>query len=190
MKEFLSLFTINFFAEMGDKTQLLAMMLAAQSGFLPVFAGVVAATILLQLIAVALGVVLGELINNRALLLLISAAVFAYFGIKTILENDEDEEESVKKASHPAITAFTLFFVAELGDKTQLATLAKASTSTAPLLTFAGAVIGMITANALGMLVGSQIKKYFSEKQINLAGGIIFLVFAVLSAYGAVKSIL
>lgn len=174
---------------MGDKTQLIAVMLAAKSGFAPVFAGVVSATILLQLIAVSAGVVLGELINNRTMLLLISAAVFAYFGIRTIIDRKE-EGRVVEKSTYPGITAFTVFFAAELGDKTQIATMTRAATSTAPLFTFAGAVCGMVAANAIGMLIGSYLKKRFTDTRINVAAGLVFIAFAAAAALGAIKSIL
>ena len=115
----ISSFSLLFLAEMGDKSQLLAMTLAHRYRAASVIGGTFAAFALLNLLSVLVGQALVEFVPQE-LMLLAAASLFLYFGYRSWQDVDGDEED--ESAGGPArgglATSFTLIFVAELGDKT------------------------------------------------------------------------
>lgn len=192
MKELLSAFLINFFAELGDKTQLLALLLASRFGFSTVFAGISLAIVLLQLMAVLLGSAAALIVKNKIILNSVAALIFLLFAYKQ-LSNKDDEDETDRfngKFSSPILISFVMMFTAELGDKTQIATLTKAATTTAPIMTYTGAVLGMMLSNIIGISFGYFLKNRVKKENLKIAGGIIFLIFGILYLYAAVSALL
>lgn len=171
-------------AELGDKTQLLTLGFATKFPLWKVIVAVTAATAALM----ALAVIFGGAINYYVpefYLQLIAGIIFIVFGI-WILRGDEEEEEEKKTTivKSPFIFVFSTFFLAELGDKTQLATLALSAKYGTPFQIWLGATLGMAGVNIIAAITGSWIRKFVSEKTIKWIGATIFIVFGVVTLWG------
>lgn len=181
MSEFFSSFLLNFFAELGDKTQITALVLATRYGFLTVSTGIFLAILLLQGLAVIFGGSLSSLFKNKEAISIIAGLIFLAFGIANLSSKDKDEDELdfQKPASHLIFSIFALFFTAELGDKTQIATLAKASTSSSLLQTYLGAVFGLFFSNLIGVAAGNFLKERITLSKTKFISSIVFIMFGV-----------
>lgn len=179
----LSAFTLLFLAELGDKSQLMTMALAHRYRPLPVVAGVFTAFLLLNLLAVLLGSALGEWLPEQ-LLLVIGGLLFLVFAYRSWREGHGDaqlEQETGQRAAF--LTSFTLIFATELGDKTQLATLALAAQTGAPWSVLVGGTLALWTVALLGVLVGTSLLRRVPAIWVHRAAALLFLVFG-LSALG------
>ena len=178
----LSAFSLLFLAEMGDKSQLLAMTLAHRYRAESVVAGTFAAFAVLNLLAVLLGQVLFELVPQE-LMLLAAAGLFLYFGYRSWRDADGDEED--ESAGGPArggfATSFTLIFVAELGDKTQLAMIALAAGTGEIWAVFAGGTLALWTVSLIGILFGATLLRRIPKRRVHRAAALMFFVFGVLA---------
>jgi putative Ca2+/H+ antiporter (TMEM165/GDT1 family) len=176
---FLSLGVI-FVAELGDKSQLMALAFATRYRPLPVLVGITAATALVHLVSVVVGAVLGAALPTRAISV-VAAIAFVGFGIWT-LRGDElseaDEQRAAQPARHVVMAVATVFFLAELGDKTMLATITLA-TKEGLLGTWLGSTVGMVAADALAIVVGRAVGARLPEKAIRVGAAVLFFVFAV-----------
>ena len=172
-------------AEMGDKTQLLAMAFATRFPAKAVMWGVFLATILNHALAVALGNYLGTSFNMQ-LVQMIAAASFILFGLWTIRGDSLDGEDKRKMILGPIMTVAVAFFFAEMGDKTQLATVALAAKYDAPLATLLGTTTGMLIADALGIYVGIVAGKKIPERVIKWISALTFIAFGYIGLYTSV----
>lgn len=172
-------------AEMGDKTQLLAMAMATRFPARSVLLGVFAATILNHALAVAVGDYLGTSLNLE-LIQMIASGSFILFGLWTIRGDSLDGEENRKTAWGPVITVTIAFFLAEMGDKTQLATVALAAKYSSPLATLAGTTTGMMIADALGIYIGVVAGRKIPEKTVKWISALIFIAFGYIGLYYSV----
>ena len=162
-------------AELGDKTQLMTLTFAAKYPVWEVISAVSAASAVLMAIAVLFGSIIDKFIPPVYIQLL-AGTVFIFFGIWTIFGKDKDAAAQTS-GKNPFWIIFATFFVAELGDKTQLATLALSAKYSAPIQVWIGATLGMIGVNAVAAVAGTWVKKYVSEKAIRWAGAAIFIGF-------------
>lgn len=166
-------------AELGDKTQLLTFGLATKYSARVVIAAVACASALLM----ALAVFSGELLNRFIPLIYIqtlSGILFIIFGLWIIFgkeEEEEDEGETGKRS--PFWLVFTAFLLAELGDKTQIATLALTAQYGAPLQVWGGATLAMIAVNTIGALAGKWTKDLIPERAVKLVGAAMFIIFGL-----------
>ena len=146
-------FAVIFVAEMGDKTQLVAMMFALRYRWWIVLSAIFTATIAVHLVSVAIGHYLGAALPTH-LLGILAGAMFVFFGLWTLRGDSlgDDEASKTEKATAPAFFVVTsAFFLAELGDKTMLATVTLAADK--PWLpVWIGSTIGMVAADALAIL--------------------------------------
>jgi len=164
-------------AEMGDKTQLLAMAFATKYKASVVMWGVFVATALNHALAVAVGNYLTVFIPLHYIQ--IAAAVsFILFGLWTI-RGDTLEGEDKRFSFSPFWTVAIAFFIAEMGDKTQLATVALAAKYQAPVATWCGTNIGMLIADAIGIVVGIVMHKHIPEKAVKWGAAVIFILFGI-----------
>lgn len=181
----LTAFALLFVAEMGDKTQLMAMTLAHRYPAKPVLAGAFLAFLVLNLLAVLLGAALYAVIPTN-LLLFVAGALFLVFAWRS-WNTDDDAEDDLKEKSRGAfLTSFTLIFVAELGDKTQIAMIALAASSGAVWSVFIGGTLALWVVCAIGVAVGSTLLRRLPKKTIHRAAGILFGVFGVVALVKAV----
>ena len=185
----LASFGLMFVAELGDKTQIVILTLAARRDFKSVFLGAAAAFLLLNVLAVSVGVVVYELVPETALKYTVSA-IFIIFGILALLprrekaEEEEEEEEGKLKHRHgPIITAFLLVCLMELGDKTQLSLVALTAKYSQPVFVFIGGTLALWATSLIGALVGMWLGKSIPQVWIHRASGVIFIAFGILNLF-------
>jgi len=173
-------------AEFGDKSQLVCMTLAARHRHWPVLGGAVIAFALLNVMAVVFGAVAGQWAPERIMAIAV-ALLFAGFGIRNLLAHAEEDEEEVKEATGHGIfvTTFLMIFLAEFGDKTQIA-VAGLGAAEPPLPVWLGATAALATTSAVGIWAGKTVLRRIPSRTMNIIGGLLFLSFAVFAAYQAV----
>jgi putative Ca2+/H+ antiporter (TMEM165/GDT1 family) len=182
-------FAVIFVAELGDKSQLMAMAFATRYRFWTVLAGITAATALVHLFSVAVGVLVGAslpttLVNGLA------GVAFICFGLWTLRGDEltDEEKEKATKVNRSAFFAVGIaFFLAELGDKTMLATVTLA-TNNGWFGTWIGSTLGMVAADALAIGVGALLGKHLPEKVIKIGAAILFFGFGALLLAEAITS--
>jgi putative Ca2+/H+ antiporter (TMEM165/GDT1 family) len=172
-------FLVVAFAEIGDKSQLVCMTLAARHRGLPVVIGATAAFAVLNLLAVLFGAAVAAWLPEWLVTLAV-AVLFAGFGISALryTEDDEDDEVEEKPGHGIVATTFLLIFLAEFGDKTQIAVAGLGSTSE-PAAVWAGATAALAVTSILGVLAGRKLLKRLPLKWIHRISGVLFLLLAI-----------
>lgn len=173
-------FAVIFVAELGDKSQLMAMTFALRYRWWVVLGGICVATTAVHLISVAVGHYLGAALPTH-LLGILGGVAFIAFGLWTLRGDrlSDDEATRAQRTSAPAFFAVTsAFLLAELGDKTMLATITLAADNDW-VGVWIGSTIGMVAADALAILVGAVAGKHLPERAIQLGAAALFLVFGV-----------
>lgn len=176
----ISLFYV-FIAEMGDKTQLVALAFATRFSAKVVMLGVFLATLLIHLFSVLLGQVLGLALPTFWINLLAGLS-FIGFGLWTIRGDELEEDEKLERGNlGPLLTVGVTFFLAELGDKTMLATVTIASQQNSFIGVWLGSTVGMVIADGLAIIVGKILGKKLPEKLIKYIAAFIFLASGVVT---------
>jgi len=169
-------------AEIGDKTQLLAFILAARfKKPLPIVAGILVATLVNHGLAGALGAWITSVVSPEILRWVLGLS-FIGMAVWT-LTPDKIEDEETRAAQRLGVFGATLitFFLAEMGDKTQLATVALAAHYGAPLLVVIGTTLGMLIADVPAVLVGNQFAAKIPLKIVHSIAAAIFAAMGVLA---------
>ena len=162
-------------AEMGDKTQLVALAFATRFRTSVVLIGVFGATMLVHLFSVAIGEVAGLALPVFWINLLAGLS-FIIFGLWTLRGDKLNEVEEKKQTRFgPLMTVAITFFLAELGDKTMLATITIASQQRSFIGVWLGSTLGMVIADGLAIIVGKVLGKRLPEKLIKYGAAAIFL---------------
>jgi putative Ca2+/H+ antiporter (TMEM165/GDT1 family) len=196
MGSLLAALGLVFIAELGDKTQLVAMGFGARHRLAPVLLGITLAYAACNLLAVVVGGVLGAALPTRAIGL-VGGVLFLGFAAWTLrglawgtsaadedAEADAEAEEIVEAAERGAasrgvvISVALAMFVAELGDKTQIATATLAAQGN-PMLVWIGATVGIILSGALGVLVGRFFGARLPERVTQIGSAVLFAVFGL-----------
>lgn len=181
MTAFLASVAIVVLAEMGDKTQLLAMAFATRYRWQTVMWGVFAATVLNHLFAVIVGNYLTQLVPMQYIQ--IAAAIsFIIFGLWTIRGDELNGEDKASKYG-PFWTVAIAFFMAEMGDKTQLATVALAAQFNAIIPVWLGTTTGMMIADGIGIIIGIVLGKRIPERTVKWVAAMIFIFFGLFGLY-------
>jgi putative Ca2+/H+ antiporter (TMEM165/GDT1 family) len=183
---FLTSLAIVVLAEMGDKTQLLAMAFATRFRWQIVLGAVFAATAANHLAAVFVGNYLTNIVP-LAYIKIAAATSFILFGLWTI-RGDELNDEDRKFNFSPFWTVFVAFFIAEMGDKTQFATVALAAEFNTIMPVWAGTTTGMLIADAAGILIGIVLHKKIPEKHIKWFAAAVFIAFGLWGLYQSIPS--
>lgn len=181
MEAFLLSTGIIFIAELGDKSQLMAMTFAARYRAVTILLAITAATATVHLVSVLLGAALGVALPTHTLSVLAGIA-FIGFGIWTLRGDELDEDDEAIAARRSKSVFFTVafaFFLAELGDKTMLATITLAADN-GMVGTWLGSTVGMVAADALAIVVGQQLGARLPERVIKIGAAVTFFVFGVL----------
>ncbi len=184
MASFLASLLFVSLAEMGDKTQLLAMAFATRFPPRTVLSAVFVATLLNHALAVAAGRLLTTVIPIDVISL-VAALSFILFGLWTIRGDTLEGEDEQRPALGPFLTVGIAFFLAELGDKTQLATISLAVKYSDPIAVLMGTTAGMVVADSIGIGVGILLGKRLPDALIRLVSAGIFICFG-LAGSGAV----
>jgi len=172
-------------AEIGDKTQLLAFILAARfKKPLPIVAGILVATLVNHGLAGALGAWITSVVSPEILRWVLGLS-FIGMAVWTLIP-DKIEDEETRAAQRLGVFGATLitFFLAEMGDKTQLATVALAAHYGAPLLVVIGTTLGMLIADVPAVLVGNQ---FAAKIPLKIAHSIAAAIFAAMGVLALLK---
>ena len=183
MAKLLKCLGLVFAAELGDKTQLVAMAFAAKYTAWKVVVGVTVAISFLNLFAVILGTYITTVIPI-SVIQIVAAVIFLLFGVINLIDNDGEEKEKSFKFGAIATVAIT-FFISELGDKTQLMTITLAANYNSPVSVFFGSTLGMILADSLGIIVGATVFKKIPAKAVKIISSAIFLLFGSIGLYNS-----
>jgi Ca2+/H+ antiporter, TMEM165/GDT1 family len=184
MEPILSSFLLVAASEMGDKTQLLAFSLASRYRRpWVVMAGILTATLLNHALASALGTWLAGRVPTRMLALLL-AVTFIAFGVWT-LKPDALEAEAKPGRFGPFVTTALLFFLAEMADKTQLATVALAARYQSIVRVTVGTTLGMLLSDGLAVFLGDRLAARVQQRSIRLAAAGLFFLFGAASFWTA-----
>lgn len=173
-------------AEIGDKTQLLAFILAARfKKPVPIILGILCATIVNHGMAGALGAWITATISPEVLRWVLGAS-FIGMAIWTLIP-DKIEEEETRIASKLGVFGATLvtFFLAEMGDKTQIATIAMAAHYATPLLVVIGTTLGMLIADVPAVFVGDRLAARIPMKLVHSVAAAIFALLGLATLLGA-----
>ena len=173
-------------AEMGDKTQLLAFILAARfKRPLPIIMGILAATLLNHGFAGAFGIWITTTINPEMMRWLLGLS-FIGMAIWTLIPDKiEDEETTIASKLGVFGATFVTFFLAEMGDKTQIATIALAAHYLAPVLVITGTTLGMLIADVPAVFLGN---KFADKIPMRLVHGIAAAIFAVMGILTIIRA--
>jgi putative Ca2+/H+ antiporter (TMEM165/GDT1 family) len=170
-------FGVIFVAELGDKSQLMALTFATRFKALPVIIGITVATSVVHLASVALGVGLGAALPT-GWIALVAGLAFLGFGAWTLRGDKltEEERRKAERTTRSAIIAVSVaFFLAELGDKTMLATVTLA-TQHDWFGTWLGSTLGMVAADALAIGVGRALGRRLPDKAIRYGASTLFAI--------------
>jgi len=179
---FLTSFGIVAIAEMGDKTQLTAMCFVSRYRATKVLTGVFLATLVNNTLAVATGFFLSEFLAKYSSYIQIAAALaFIGFGLWTLNgEEGSDESANTKPTRYgPVLTVAFTFFIAEMGDKTQLSVIALAAKFPSPYSVLLGAIAGMLAANVIGIAFGFFIHKKIPSNVFKWISAMIFIIVGI-----------
>lgn len=188
---FFKVFLTEFIAEMGDKTQLMLIALTSKYKLRDIILGTAAAILVLNGLAVLAGGLVSEFIPAW-LIKVIAALAFLYFAASTLAGDDEEEECSGRfRIRFAPLAVFCTFFVAELGDKTQLTAITFGANEgmSSALIVWIGCSLGLFLADILGMLLGYLLKSRTPEGLLNTLAFAIFSVFGIFTLYQGLKLI-
>ena len=173
-------------AEVGDKTQLLAFLLAARyKKPLPIIAGIFVATLINHALAGALGGWLTSAVDQRILRWVLGLS-FVAMGIWTLKPDRIDERDTHVARRFGVFGATTIaFFLAEMGDKTQLATIAMAAHYSAPVTVALATTAGMMIANVPAVYAGEKLASKIPMRLVHLIAAAIFAALGAATLFGA-----
>lgn len=177
-------------AEIGDKTQLLAFILAARfKKPLPIILGILCATVVNHGLAGALGAWITTTLSGDTLRWVLGAS-FIGMAIWTLIP-DKIEDEETQVAKHLGVFGATLitFFLAEMGDKTQIATVAMAAKFPDPIVVVIGTTLGMLIADVPAVFVGDKFANRIPMKLVHSIAAGIFAILGIATLLGAGKSL-
>jgi len=175
-------------AEIGDKSQLVCMALAARYRAAPVMLGSVLAFLLLNTLAVIFGVTIASWVPEIYMSAMV-AILFGVFGIHALRMQDNPDDEPVAiTGGSLLVSTFVLITLAEFGDKTQLAVVALSSTSI-PVAVWIGSTLALITTSALGVWAGRTVLQKMNIKLLHRVSGCIFIFLALFAVYKTVLAL-
>ena len=179
MESLLAALGLVFVAELGDKTQLVALGFGARHRLAPVVTGVVVAYMATNLLSVTVGGLLGATLPSQAIGLG-GGTLFLGFAAWTLWRHEDDDGEAAASGGHRSIvlSVAAAMFVAELGDKTMLATATLAAQGN-PVLVWIGATVGIVLAGTIGVLAGRAFGARLPERATRIGSAVLFAVFGV-----------
>lgn len=190
MSDLFAALGLVFLAELGDKTQLVALSFGARYKLRPVLVGVALAYMATNLVSVVVGAVLGAALPTRAISIA-GGMLFLFFAWRTWRETDapstgdETRVDATRSVGRGVVVAVaTAMFIAELGDKTMLATATLAAKGN-PVLVWIGATIGIILAGALGAVIGRVVGDRLPARTLRIGSALLFAVFGSVLLVGA-----
>jgi Ca2+/H+ antiporter, TMEM165/GDT1 family len=182
MEAFLTSTAVVALAEIGDKTMLLAIVLAARFRRpWPVVWGILFATIANHFLAALLGATMADVLDGIWFRYAVAAG-FVAMGLWTLIPDRLDEDEEPKSRGGAFLTTLVAFFLVEIGDKTQIATIALGARFDATLAVTAGTTLGMMIANVPAVFAGDALTKRVSLKAIRMVAAALFVIIGLMLA--------
>lgn len=167
------------FAEIGDKTQLLAILLATRlRAPVPIVLGILAATLANHFLAALLGASIANLLDGVWFRYLVAAS-FVAMGIWTLIPDKLDEVEERPARLGAFVTTLIAFFLVEMGDKTQLATIALGARFDNILWVTTGTTLGMMLANVPAVFLGHELIERVPMRVVNVIAALLFVIIGV-----------
>ncbi|MCT4631989.1 MAG: TMEM165/GDT1 family protein [Firmicutes bacterium] len=188
ISEILKSFLLIFFAEMGDKTQILAMTFATRYKMGNVLIGILLGSMLNHGLAIVFGSYMAQYIPVRSMQI-VAGLAFIFFALWSLRYDDDEEDETSKQEYGPIITVALAFFIGELGDKTQLAAVTLSVDAMYPMFILIGTVSGMVVTGLLGIIVGRKIGDKVPELYVKMLSYLVFIVFGSVKLYNSVPKI-
>lgn len=181
MSGFLVSLGIIFAAELGDKSQLMALAFGARYRALPILVGITIATAVVHAASVLIGTVVDVALPTRAISVAAGLAFlgFAAWTVRGDSLDDDEAGRATRSTGSAVVAAAGAFFLAELGDKTMLATITLA-TKEGAFGVWAGSTLGMVAADALAIVVGQALGTRLPERAIKIGAAASFVVFGLL----------
>lgn len=181
MEAFLVSTGVVALAEIGDKTQLLAFILAARfKKPVPIVLGILCATLVNHGLAGALGTWITSVLNPEVLRWVLGLSFLGMAAWTLIPDKMEDDETQLGRRLGVFGATFITFFLAEMGDKTQIATIALAANYMAPYLVIAGTTLGMLIADVPAVFVGNKFAARIPMKLVHTMAAAIFAIMGLL----------
>ncbi|MBI5158774.1 TMEM165/GDT1 family protein [Candidatus Micrarchaeota archaeon] len=175
LDHFLSTFFAIGLAELGDKTQFAVLALSAKCHKkAPVILAAIIAFALANAIAVVLGSIFSFALPTNVIKIA-AGALFILVGLHTLFLNKQEKEEEVKSDRNVFISAFTMLFLMEMGDKTQFANMLFATIYN-PLLVMLAATLAMSLLAILAVVVGKKLFKHLNARTIKTISGLLFII--------------
>jgi Ca2+/H+ antiporter, TMEM165/GDT1 family len=180
-----TVFTVIFLLELPDKTALAALLLATRHRPLPVFLGAAAAFVIQSAVAVLAGSLLSLLprepirIGAGLLFLLMAALLVRRNPRKDEAEGQQAVEQEEVRHRRPFVTAFSVVFVAEWGDLTQLATAALQARYDQPVVVFTAATLALWAVSAIAVILGNRLGAWIPERPLQLAAAGVMVLVAI-----------
>ena len=187
LSAFLASFALICMAEIGDKSQIVCMALASRHRHWPVLLGATVAFLLLNTLAVVFGAGIAAWLPERVTAGVV-ALLFGAFGVHALLARNGAESDEISELRGRSVffTTLSLIFLAELGDKTQIAVAGLASNMSI-LPVWIGATTALVVVSALGVWVGRTLLQRLPTNWLHRVGGAIFLVFALVAGWRALS---
>lgn len=182
LSAFLISLAVVALSEMGDKTQLLALLLAAKFRKpVPILAAIFLATVVNHGVSAILGQWITTVLSETVLLWIVSLGFIAMAAWMLIPDELDDESESINKWQKYGVfgATFVLFFLAEIGDKTQVATVALAARFDSIGWVTLGTTLGIMLVNAPAVFIGNKLAEKLPIALIHKIGALVFLVIGV-----------
>jgi putative Ca2+/H+ antiporter (TMEM165/GDT1 family) len=188
IQELFKAFILIFIAEMGDKTQILAMAFATRFPVKKVLLGIFLGSLLNHGLAVVFGSYISNFIPINTIQI-VAGFAFVMFSLWTLKsDSDEDEDEKQKSKFGPVVTVALAFFIGELGDKTQLTAITLATDAAYPAVILAGTVLGMLFTGGIGIIVGKKVGGKIPEFTIKIIAASVFMFFGISKLYQTIPS--
>jgi Ca2+/H+ antiporter, TMEM165/GDT1 family len=187
MSAFFVSFALIFFAELGDKSQLVALWFATRYRWWLVILGVTVATLVVHLGSTAVGASLADVLPEEAVLIIVGLLFYAFalWGLRgDALDEQRSPLGTTRFGAFWLIT--TAFFISELGDKTQLATVTLAGDRDAFVGVWLGSTAGMVAADALAIAAGVLVGKRLPERTAAYVAAALFVIFGTIAIFRAV----
>ncbi|MCB2073613.1 MAG: TMEM165/GDT1 family protein [Novosphingobium sp.] len=173
---FLASFAVVAFAEIGDKTMLLAIVLAARlRAHWQILAGIFVATIANHALAALVGREIAGLVDAPWFRLAVALSFIAMAAWTLVPDRLDEDEDGFRHRGGPFFTTLVAFFLVEMGDKTQVATVALGAQYQSVAVVAAGTTLGMMVANAPAVFLGEALVERISLKVTRIAAAVLFL---------------
>ncbi|MBS7631846.1 TMEM165/GDT1 family protein [Candidatus Bathyarchaeota archaeon] len=176
-------FGFIFLSELGDKTQITTMILASKAPAKSVFMGAILAFLAVDGMSALVGGEVLRLLPYR-LVSLVSGGIFIGLGLYTLIRREE--EVKVKDSRNDYLASFSIIFLMELGDKTQIASLVLSAQLNSTPLVLAGIMLAFTILTLIAVLLGAKFMKRLPEKLLKIVSSLLFIIFGILFISGSI----